>query len=303
MSFDAVSFFQNYGIEYRLEGHKHCRPGWVQTSCPFCVGNPGYHLGYEFAHDWWNCWRCGYHRTWDVVLALLNGNRKEAKQAMLRFKGRETMRRRKQKVHAKELELPPGLQPLTKRARNYLIGRRFDPDLLEFVWKIQSTGTIGRMKYSIFIPIYLNNRMVSWQCRDITGQSSMRYLAQSEDKELLNNKDTLYGIDQATGSSCVIVEGVTDVWRLGPGAVATFGIKYRPAQVTMLLRNFDQFHILFDPADPQAQQQAGHLGMDLACLGGKVKVWRPETDLDPGDFGQDDADAFMRDVLGRGSGY
>lgn len=29
MSFDAVSFFQNYGIEYRLEGHKHCRPGWV----------------------------------------------------------------------------------------------------------------------------------------------------------------------------------------------------------------------------------------------------------------------------------
>lgn len=29
MSFDTVSFFQNYGIEYRLEGHKHCRPGWV----------------------------------------------------------------------------------------------------------------------------------------------------------------------------------------------------------------------------------------------------------------------------------
>lgn len=303
MAFAAISFFQHYGIDYRTEGHKHCRPGWVQVPCPFCVGNPGWHLGYEFDHDWWNCWRCGYHRTWDVVLALLHGNRREAKEAIARFKGREAPRRRRQKIHARELELPPGLQPLTKRARNYLDSRHFDPDLIELVWGIKSTGTIGRLKYRIFIPILLNNQMVSWQCRDVTGNSAVKYLAQQENKELVNNKDTLYGIDQAVGKSCVVVEGVTDVWRMGPGAVATFGIKYRPTQVSMLLQNFEQFHVLFDPADPQAQIQANSLANDLAAFGGKVKLWQPETELDPGDFAQDDADAFMRDVLGRSSGY
>lgn len=303
MGFDAIAFFQNYAIEYRTEGHKHCRPGWVQVRCPFCFGNEGWHLGFEFDKNWWNCWRCGFHRTWDVVLALLGGNRRLAKEAMGRFQGRVTPRTKREKRQARQLELPPNLQPLTKRARKYLMGRNFDPDLLELVWNIKSTGNIGRLKYRVFIPVFLNGRMVSWQCRDVTGNSSVKYLAQSEDKEIVNNKDTLYGIDQATGKSCVIVEGVTDVWRMGPGAVATFGIKYRPAQVSMLLHHFEQFHVLFDPGDPQAQVQAVRLAGDLAAFGGKVQVWRPDTELDPGDFPQEDADAFMREVLGRSNGY
>lgn len=302
MGFDAIGFFQHYGIDYRTEGHKHCRPGWVQTPCCLCAGNPGYHLGYDLEHDWWNCWRCGSHRTWDVILALLGGDVREAKQAMVMFKGRPVARQRRQgKTRTKELELPPGLQPLTKRARSYLESRHFDPDLLTRMWNIQSTGFAGRFKHRIFIPIFLHNQMVSWQARDVTGLSRVKYLAQSEDKEILNNKNTLYGLDQATGKSCVIVEGVTDVWRLGPGAVATFGIKYRPAQVAMLLRYFDFFHILFDP-DPQAQVQAERLAHDLAVFGGKVRTWDSGSDLDPGDFPQDAADAFMRDALNR-SGY
>lgn len=303
MSFDALSFFQYFGIDYKTEGHKHCRDGWVQIRCPFCFGNEGWHLGYEFEKDWWNCWRCGFHRTWDVLLALL-GSRSLAKDALSKFRGRETLRQRKKK-QKKELvlEIPAGLQPLTKRARKYLVERKFDPDLLEIVWKIQSTSNFGNLRYRIYAPIYLNGQLVSWQCRDVTGNSNLRYLGQSEDKEIVNNKDTLYGIDQAIGQSCVVVEGITDVWRLGPGAVATFGIKYRASQVAMLLNRFTSFHILFDPDDPQAYIQAQKLAGDLSSFGRDVKIWRPDTKLDPGDFPQDDADSFMRDVLGRSSGY
>lgn len=302
MPFDAISFFQAYGIDYRTEGHKHCRQGWAQIKCPFCFGNDGWHLGFELERGWWSCWRCGFHRTWDVLFALL-GSRQLARQAMTAFQGRETFRQVKKHHHNEVLELPSGLQPLTKRARLYLESRNFDPDVMEIVWKLQSTGNFGAMKYRIYIPIYLNGRVVSWQCRDITGRSQLRYLGQTQEKEILSNKETLYGIDSTFGKSCVIVEGVTDVWRLGPGAVATFGIKYKPAQVSMLLKNFKQFHILFDPPDPQAQIQATKLAAELAALGGSVKVWNPETELDPGDMPQDDADAFMRDVLGRASGY
>lgn len=294
MAFDAIGFFQAYGIEYVTEGEKHCREGWVQIRCPFCVGNPGWHLGYSLEFGFWNCWRCGYKRTWDVVLALLEGDKRKTAEVMEEFKGRPVGRRKRQFEHPEVLELPQGLQPLTKRARKYLEDRKFDPDMLEAVWKIQSTSNIGRLSYRIFIPIFIDGKMVSWQCRDITGLSSSKYLAQAEDKEILNNKDVLYGIDQAPTDTCVIVEGVTDVWRLGPGAVATFGIKYKHSQVVSLVSTFKKFHVLFDP-DPQAVVQAESLASDISVFGVDVKVWYLDK-YDTGDMPQEEADAFMREV-------
>lgn len=299
--FDAISFFQAYGIEYRTEGHKHCRPGWVQIECPFCFGNPGYHLGYELSNGWWNCWRCGYHRTWDVLVEIL-GSRRLAKDALRAFQTIGKIAQNKP-VRSKKLELPVGLQQLTKRARKYLESRNFNPDLLEEFWKLKSTGNIGQYKFRIYIPIYLNGQVVTWQCRDITGKSNLRYLGQSRSKEILNNKETLYGIDSCSGNSCVVVEGVTDVWRFGPGAVATFGIKYKPAQVAMMLHNFKRLHIFFDPPDPQAQIQAEKLASTLSKYGKEVILWNANCKLDPGDMSQDDADAFMREALGKSSGY
>lgn len=300
--FDAISFFQTYQIDYRTEGHKHCRQGWVQIKCPFCFGNDGWHLGFDLENNWWSCWRCGFHKTWDVLVALLQ-SKQLAKQAMQTFQTSNKFIRNNEKKIRSILEVPEGLQSLTKRARLYLESRNFDPSIIELTWKIQSTGNFGSLKYRLYIPIYLNGVAVSWQCRDITNRSPLRYIGQCRDKELLNNKKTLYGIDLVSGSSCVVVEGVTDVWRLGPGAIATFGIKYTPAQVSMLLRNFKQFHILFDPADAQAQLQADKLGYELAAFGREVHIWRISNDLDPGDMDQDDADAFMKHVLGRNGNH
>lgn len=301
MAFDAITFLQYYNIPHVTEGYKHCRQGWVQVKCPFCIGNPGWHLGFDLKHDWWNCWRCGYHRTWDVVLSLLDNDQHEARKAILQFKGRPADRQKfKRAQRSKILELPNNIQSLTSSAKRYLKHRKFDPELLEVFWDLRSTGIIGKLRHRIFIPIYLEGQMVSWQCRDITGKSSLKYLAQDYSKEIISNKDTLYGIDQALGKACIIVEGVADVWRLGPGAVATFGIKYRPSQVKLLLDYFKEFHIFFDP-DPQAKIQAKKLANDLSVLGGKCKVWTFD-DCDPGDLPQKDADALVRQILGTG-GY
>ena len=43
---DILSLYQEHGVMIADEGHKHSRPGWVQTTCPFCTGHEGYHLGY-----------------------------------------------------------------------------------------------------------------------------------------------------------------------------------------------------------------------------------------------------------------
>ena len=44
---DVLRLYQDYGVDHLTEGHKHCRDGWVNTPCPFCSGNDGYHLGWN----------------------------------------------------------------------------------------------------------------------------------------------------------------------------------------------------------------------------------------------------------------
>jgi len=295
MSLNVIDFLQAHNIEHVSEGHKHARPGWVQISCPFCIGNPGYHLGYNLEGGFFNCWRCGFKQGYQVVLALLDGNKSAAKRVLQDYAGRPIGRSRIRRAHSRTLALPHGLQPLTSRAKKYLATRRYDPDMLEAVWHLQSTANYGDLSYRIFIPVYLYGHVVTWQCRATNENDSLKYITQSADKEIESVRDIVYGLDQCVSKTCAIVEGVTDVWRLGPGAVAVFGIKYRPSQVALLTEHFDHFHILFD-SDPQAKIQANQLGTELSVLGGKVKVW----DMDEGDPGvmlQREADEFMQQIM------
>ena len=56
---NIIQLFEDYKIPYFTEGYKYCRPGWVNIDCPFCIGSPGPHLGYNLSGNYFNCWRCG----------------------------------------------------------------------------------------------------------------------------------------------------------------------------------------------------------------------------------------------------
>jgi len=42
---EIEKLYQDYGIKTESQGGKHSHEGWIQTECPWCTGNPGYHLG------------------------------------------------------------------------------------------------------------------------------------------------------------------------------------------------------------------------------------------------------------------
>jgi hypothetical protein len=44
------------------------------------------------------------------------------------------------------------------------------------------------------------------------------------------SKETLYNLDNAKDGTAIVVEGPIDVWRIGDGAVATFGVIYTQKQ-------------------------------------------------------------------------
>jgi DNA primase len=110
----------------------------------------------------------------------------------------------------------------------------------------------------------------------------------------VNLKDYLYGYDSCVGDSVVVVEGITDVWRLGMGvAVATLGTQTTLAQIS-LLRKFKKVIILFDRGE-DAQKEADKIKQTLLVLGvSVVNEHLPEGVEDPADMFDDQVEDFLK---------
>ncbi len=303
MSFNFISFCNEYGIEYVSEGHKHCREGWIQTICPFCAGNPGYHLGFSEESSAFSCWRCGKHTRKETIMALAKCDQKKASYILGKFqlRPRDAFDKNKTKIiRPGKLHLPVGTNELQTIHKQYLINRNFDPEVLHNTWGIMGTGPIGQYKFRIIAPIFYAGRLVSYQGRDITEKSNLKYKACPEKLELIHHKDILYGLDEVKGDSIIVVEGIFDAWRMGRGAVATYGIGFTNKQV-VILNQFKNRFIMYDRREinPQAGEQAEKLERLLICDGTKhTEIIELDEADDPGSLTQEQADQIKRELLG-----
>lgn len=299
MAFDFRQFAADYGVRYYTDGYKQCGDGWLQIMCPFCSGSGGPHLGYNKGGDYFNCWRCGGHNHAHVIHGLLSIPYGEAKDIFNKYKSRPGARTqvdKKARVRARDCLLPKGTGPMQGMHNDYLASRGYDAAAVTKQWWLQGTGHLGEYKFRIIIPVYYNGALVTYQGRDITDKSMAKYLGCHKEAEVLNQKEVLYGLDDALDDSVVIVEGPMDVWRLGPGAVATFGIDFKPAQVA-LLQQYTNKYICFDTTEPQALKQAEKLAAALSVHPGNTEVITIDAD-DPAEMAQTDADKMMEELIG-----
>jgi len=289
MSFDFAQLFHDNSVPYWTEGN-NVSENWVNVNCVFCDDSSN-HLGFS-EEGACACWRCGNHSTSDAIM-LLTGQ--DWQNIQTSYSGGATHYQRNDQSVAPPsfLSLPIGTGPMNDAQKEYLIQRNFDPDKLAQDYHLQGTGIVGPYKFRIIIPIYHKGRMVSFQGRDYTGRSELRYKTCGKDQELIHHKHVLYNSDSVPGDSVVVVEGVTDAWRLGAGAVATFGVGYTQAQL-LFLASFRRVFLLYDP---DAQSRALKLAFAIDGLG-------PEAELifinmqDPAEMKQDDADHLMKELLG-----
>ncbi len=247
MLFNILDFLSDYRIEHSTKS-TNCGAEWVQVKCPFCTGTPGLYLGIHIGMGACNCWRCGKHKLFDVIKAFVGSN--HAVLSDIREKYGKSINRSVQSVvpirRPEKLRMPAGImEGVPKKAFDYLIDRKFDPDKLIEIWKLSFTGPVGSYKFRIIAPIIHDRMMVSYQGRDYTGKSELRYKACRKDDELRDHQHCLYGSWLVRGNSVVVVEGIADAWRMGPGAVATFGVAYTVAQLNLISRYRDIF-LLFD---------------------------------------------------------
>lgn len=298
MALDITSFFSDYGVRFITEGSKHCQAGWVQTECPFCSGNKGYHLGYSLRDDYFNCWRCGFHPSFEVIKALTFLNWDKVKEVAKEYYTGSTGNGLPEKIKhkAEKVVYPTGTGEMTEYQMRYLERRGYDAEKVEEDWDLLGTGPIGSYKHRIIAPIKYNEILVSYQGRDQTDKSTLKYKACPQELERIDHKKILYGLDKAKGDSVVLVEGITDVWRLGPGSVASFGIKTKASQILLLAEKFRKVFIMYDD-DPQAIVEAEKIGSDLSMCGVPI-VEICLIDGDPGNMEQSEADEIMKELIG-----
>lgn len=167
------------------------------------------------------------------------------------------------------LMIPITSDGVPEAVRAYLLQRRFDPYELWYnyqvhycppgaAWtKVIDDGKPRTFKYDrLLIPIFRGYHIVGWQARlacDLEGEEKRRtpkYITYGEKTEML------YNMDEAKWHRHIaIVEGVTDVWRIGGNAVALLGKTLSATQLEIIkaLWGHDGAGALcLDADDPQA---------------------------------------------------
>lgn len=191
---------------------------------------------------------------------------------------------------AVKIELPPS-RPVSKLSANhpamrYLRDREFDPKVLARKWDVRYCAHCLTSRPRIdeprlIIPIYqpqssvldirpdLPEKLVGWQGRLIDPASDApKYMTSYG----MRRNEVLYGLGQAITSErqiVVVVEGVTDAWRIGSGAVALFGKSISPFQSKLLVRSFPNRPVVV-LLDKDAEKQAKDVQDSIAQLRNEV---------------------------------
>lgn len=226
-----VDVLQEKRIATAPDGHRHSREGWVQFDCPFCGANSHkYHMGFNVAYKYLNCWSCGPHPLVETLVHLLDIPWRDARQLI------DSVDRGKvvPEKHKGTLKLPTPMTDLLPAHCKYLRSRGFDPDALVKLWKLKATGPISSLPWRIVVPIIYHGETVSWTSRKINDKG-LRWRSASAEQEAMNHKKLLYGLDYIRHTA-IVVEGPSDVWAIGPGAVGTCGTGFSRAQVVRLCR-------------------------------------------------------------------
>lgn len=161
--------------------------------------------------------------------------------------------------------------------RGYLEGRGYDIDMLGRVYDVhyceEAPAEYPVVNGRIIIPIYMRGEMVGWQAR-APYDCEWKAMGRSKYYNLPNMPRSLmlYGYDQAVMSPlCIVTEGVTNVWTIGDGAVATFGKSMSYMQAELIVTNWKHVVVAYDGG---TEEQKATSQVE-AMLAGKVQTLIP----------------------------
>ena len=198
------------------------------------------HLAHCFNEDCLGDWesRCILYESLMTGLRRRRGRRRLDSPVLIRS---ESPPLKPKKLSLPESCIPVCDLPRNHPAREYLESREFDLDELSELWHVcycsRDPESSPEIFQRIIIPIYRQKdrfaldaaelpdwQLAGWQARSLTANPASKfpkYLSAAG----MPKSSLLYGLPHSLDGDgpVAITEGVTDVWRLGGDAVATFG--------------------------------------------------------------------------------
>jgi DNA primase len=280
-----TDYLNEIGVPFITEG-KNVTPGWIEITCPFC-GDPSYHLGIS-PQLLFHCWRCGEKGT--IVKLLMELQQipyhKALKQASeFDTKWAESFQRNLKERLSHNILPKEAKNELLDYHSDYLRSRRFCPTQLRTEYNILGVGPIGKYKLRIIAPCQVQGRTVNFTALAVAGQSP-KYIHCPNEEAIIPMKSLLYNIDNVE-KAMIITEGITDVWRIGQGCVATMGMEFSKEQLSLIVKSeVKNIFVMFDSGEVE-QEKANHLATNLSGIVDHVEVIElPEGD--PGDLNESD---------------
>ena len=300
---DTKALLSSLDVEY-TEGGKNVTHGWVNISCPFC-GDHSNHCGINLKTNLFSCWRC--REKGDIVKLI-----KEIKHLSYR---------KANLVVGSFLSDPLGVSPFSEELlpktilrgdtrtsvaypnpifdhapdvhRKYLSSRNFDTDFLTSKYKLKFTHNTGAYRFRIIAPILVENQVVSWIAASVIRKENIApYIKCPLEKSLVSANSCLYNID-SVDKIAIIVEGITDVWRIGDGCVAMMGKKINSQQIQMLVDK--GVESVFVMLDCDAADEAKEMRNNLSPIFKSECVFLSEGD--PADFSEEEVKSFRKEYI------
>jgi len=250
-----VNFLDAIEIDYKTGG-KNVGQNDLNIDCPFCYADK--HLSVSDKGLVY-CWVCNFEGeekkpSFLKIAHLLSGRSwNEIFSIAEEFAESEEKETTKKEPEKKDLLLhyPPSTHFLSKplnspileterlKAINYLEKRDFNFIFLEKVYGVRFTLAKNFIQ-RLIIPIFdESGKMVNWFARDYTNKSDRsRYKDCPSSISLIPKNKTLYGLNfiGEKNKTIYLVEGPTDQWRIGNGALAVGKSAVSPEQENIIRR-------------------------------------------------------------------
>jgi DNA primase len=168
---------------------------------------------------------------------------------------------------------------MPKPHRKYLLRRGFNPDAIISKYGVGGCYNTGDRRYRmrIIIPIYMEDKLVSFTARTIVD-AQPKYRGPNDEDAAMPGRAILYGLDNVKYGIAALVEGPTDVWRIGDGAIAMMRTRFTEEQLTHIPRS--GIHTVYVIYDAGAEKLGEELASRVSKLVNKT-VYVPLDGQDP----------------------